>query len=77
MADQSDYTAVANALVVTIHQIMLDGLPNTGFTGVPTMFAGSIPAALVPAAAGAFAKAAVDALDAHRAPTLMPLPPRP
>jgi hypothetical protein len=67
MTDHSDYSAVANALVVKIHEIMLDGLPGTGFTGIPTMFAGSVPAALVPAAAGAFAQVAVDALDAHRA----------
>jgi hypothetical protein len=70
MADHSDYSSVANALVVKIHDIMQNGLPGTGFTGIPTMFAGSVPAALVPAAAGAFAQVAVDALDAHRATQL-------
>lgn len=66
-ADHSDYTAVANALMVDIHNLIAHGIPGTGFDGVPTMFASVVPAALVPAMAGQFAKTAVDTLDAHRA----------
>ena len=67
MTDHADYTAVANALMVDIHNLITSGLPGTGFSGVPSMFQGMVPAALVPAAAGKFAKTAVDALDKHRA----------
>jgi len=67
MTDHSDYTAVANALLIDLHNMIAVGIPDTGFNGVPTLFAGMVPAALVPAAAGQFAKTAVDALDRHRA----------
>ncbi len=67
MADHSDYTACANALLVDVHNMLTSGIPGTGFNGVPPMFQGMVPAALIPAAAGQFAKTAVDALDKHRA----------
>ena len=67
MADHEDYRFVANALMVDIHNLITIGIPGTGFNGVPAMFLGMVPAGLVPAAAGQFAKTAVDALDKHRA----------
>ncbi len=67
MADHEDYRFVANALMVDIHNLITTGIPGTGFNGVPQIFQGMVPAALVPAAAGQFAKTAVDALDRHRA----------
>ena len=66
MTDHADYTAVANALMVDIHSLIAHGIPGTGFSGVPLLFTGMVPAALVPAIAGQFAKTAVDALDKHR-----------
>ena len=69
MTDHADYTSVANALMVDIHNLITNGIPGTGFNGVPGMFLGMVPAALVPAAAGQFAKTAVDALDKHRRAT--------
>ena len=69
-ADHMDYRVVANALLVDVHNLIASGIPDTGFNGVPSMFQGMVPAALIPAAAGQFAKTAVDALDKHRAQKL-------
>ncbi len=69
MTDHEDYRFVANALMMDIHNLLTNGIPETGFNGVPLMFQSLVPAALVPAAAGQFAKTAVDALDKHRAAT--------
>jgi hypothetical protein len=38
--------------------LITSGIPGTGFSGVPTIFQGMVPAALIPAAAGQFAKTA-------------------
>ncbi len=57
MASSGDYTAVANALVVLIHQ---------SIAKLPPWEQGFIPQDKIPAAAGAAAKVAVDALDAYR-----------
>jgi hypothetical protein len=58
MATQADYTAVANALL----KFML--MEEQQLPGWERAF---IPQAKIPAAAGACAKVAVDALDAYRA----------
>ncbi len=58
MASQADYSAVANALVVLIHQ---------SIAKLPPWEQGFIPMSRVPEAAGAAAKVAVDALDQFRA----------
>ncbi len=58
MATPDDYTAVANALVVLIHN---------SIAKLPPWEQSFIPQDKIPAAAGAAAKVAVDALDKHRA----------
>ncbi len=58
MASSGDYTAVANALVVLIHQ---------SIAKLPPWEQSFIPQGKIPAAAGAAAKVAVDALDQYRA----------
>lgn len=60
MADQSDYTAVANALVKVLQADVV--------ADVPSWAQGMIPTDLAPKLAGSLAKTAVDALDAHRKP---------
>ena len=67
MATQQDYSAVANALVADIVNLINNGIPGTTFTGVPDLFKGDIPPGIENAAAGLFAKTAVDTLDAFRA----------
>ncbi len=57
MATSGDYTAVANALVVLIHQ---------SIAKLPPWEQSFIPQDKIPMAAGAAAKVAVDALDKHR-----------
>jgi len=57
MATQADYTAVANALVKFF---------TNEIHTLPGWEQNYIPIAKVPAAAGATAKVAVDALDAYR-----------
>ena len=58
MATQMEYTFVANTLVALAHQYIVQ---------LPSWEAGLIPQDKIPAAAGAAAKAAVDALDQYRA----------
>lgn len=58
MANQGDYSVVANALVSLIHQ---------SIAKLPAWEQGFIPMDKIPAAAGAAAKVAVDALDHYRA----------
>ncbi len=57
MATQDDYSAVANALVLLIHN---------SIAKLPPWEQSFIPQDKIPAAAGAAAKVAVDALDKHR-----------
>ncbi len=57
MASQADYSIVANALVVLIHQ---------SIAKLPPWEQSFIPMDKIPAAAGAAAKVAVDSLDAYR-----------
>lgn len=59
MVDQSDYTAVANALMAALKaDISAD---------VPGWAQGMIPPDIASKLAGSLAKISVDALDAHRA----------
>ena len=59
MADQSDYTAVASALLTALQTDINEN--------VPAFERGMIPADLPGKLATSLAKTAVDALDAHRA----------
>ncbi len=58
MATQQEYSFVANALVALIHH---------SIEQLPGWEQGMIPQDKIPAAAGAAAKTAVDALDQYRA----------
>ncbi len=58
MANQGDYSVVANALVTLIHQ---------SIAKLPPWEQSFVPMDKIPAAAGMAAKVAVDALDAYRA----------
>ncbi len=59
MATQGDYTVGANALMHLIY---------TSIAKLPDWEQGFIPKDKIPAAAGAGAKAVIDAVDAFRAP---------
>ncbi len=65
MATQQEYSYVANALVAFAHKWIAT---------LPAFEQSFIPMDKVPAAAGATAKEAVDALDQYRATHLLPIP---